>query len=282
MNRQDMQKHTILELFDISFRIYRKNIVAYIQTVALLFIFLSPFMLLILSSYTLNPIEWTFKTLILGTLAVASTNPVGVIFREVIFPDGIFIWSIAAITLAPITIRPHNLPTKEYQHLRHLQHLKPWILILSMSTPVIILRIIGAGPIADLARIPTLLTPYILALENLSLAQTFYQNLILIRHSFPRVILSLLVSLFAVRFVMFLPFLIPFMFNKWQLYLPTIEIDTFNKLIPFLALSAELLIYPAIHIALALIYRDLRIRHDGVDMTLATTDSTENSGHLSS
>ena len=275
-----LRPQSILNLFDIAFRIYRSKIIMYIRTVALLFIFLSPFMLLILSDHVTNPFEWTFQLLVLGTIAIASRNPVGVIFREIIFPDGVFIWTVAAVMLAPITAHAYGILPKNQHDFQWLKHGRVWLLIVLIGLPVIMLRMIGMGFIADIVRIPILLVPHVLILEQVSIIQALRRGWSLVWCNLLRVTFMFILTLGLVRLAMFTPFMILAALNQWLPDSSFINPDTFSRFVPFAALVAELLIYPVAHIALTLLYYDFRIRRDGLDMALAITHSAGNSTPL--
>src|SRR4051812_28019721 len=101
--RPALRPSSIVDLFDIAFRLYRSRIILYTRYLALVFILLTPFLLAILWNHMELPFDQKVQVFLSGSFVIASRDPVSVILREMIFLDGVFIWATTAILFAPIT-----------------------------------------------------------------------------------------------------------------------------------------------------------------------------------
>lgn len=259
---RSMQPRTVLEIIDSAFWLYRGQFIVYIRLVALLFIFLSPFLLLLLGSYADEPLNVPFEILVLGVITVAGTNPVSITLREIIFPDGTLIWFTAAVALAPITAYVAGMRSEKPPEFYALKQGNVWVLILLVSFLVILLRMCGLGVFADIVRLPVLFAPHVLVLEQTSFSSAVYRSWRLVWANAPRVMLVFVLTLGLVRFAMFVPFTLPVMLQYLPPTVAFLNPKTIRGWIPITVLLAEFLIYPLIQVSLTLLYYDVCLRQE--------------------
>jgi hypothetical protein len=84
-----------------------------------------------------------------------------------------------------------------------------------------------------------------------------------------RILVLLIPSLAIVRLAIASPFIGLTLLNRWALRVPILRS---GFLISLCALVAELFICSVTHIAITLLYYDLRIRREGLDIALATSE----------
>jgi hypothetical protein len=150
------------------------------------------------------------------------------------------------------------------------------VLALLMGIPVVALRLLGLGPLAELARLPVLFAPHVLAIEKRSLPASLYRGWSLVWRDTPRALVILVPALALIRLAVLAPFTGLPLLNRWMFQFPTLQASWW---IGLLALAAELLICSVSQIAITLLYYDLRVRREGLDISLAIVHWNESNSH---
>jgi len=273
----DLRPHTLPELLDLAFRLYRTRLRHYLSMIAFLFLGLAAFGLNYLNMGRLSFDTW------LGVFALGmAPPPIGVSVpgialdtaaqlqaafgREFFFADGAIFWTIAAALLAPATARAYLFGETRSQHpTGSMMRMGVWGLAVLVSLPIILLRLAGVPYLTDLLRFPVLLAPHIMILERASIGVALRRGWALVRRDLPRSLAMFGVSLALVRLAAAMPFAGLFLIHRAA---PELLLPPGRFLLP-LALLTELLVYPVAQIAVTLLYYDLRIRREGFDIALA-------------
>ena len=249
--------------------LYRARVGAFLSAIAFSFLGLGAFGLNYLSLGTLDFETW------LGVFALGQTPPDGpplraALGREFFFADGAIFWTLASALLAPIAARTYLLgETHLHSETGSMMRGDIWMLAVLIGLPIVVLRLAGVNYLADLLRFPALLAPHVMILEHQSLATSLRRGWKLIRYDLPRTLVVFGVSLALVRLAAAVPFAGLLLLRRAA---PELALHPGLYLLP-LALLVALLVYPAAQIAVTLLYYDLRVRHEGLDIALAADAS---------
>ena len=276
LHQRDLRPRTILELLDGAFWIYRSHVSAYFRALSLLFFFLGLPMFVFLYKQMVQYPETSFNVLLLGNSLPDGwlvSFPVRVFLRDICFADGAIPWTIAATLLVPTTANIHRTQYMDQCDTPSTYSRKIWILVLLAGLPIIALRLIGVGLLADIMRLPILFVPHVLVLEQASIYTAIRRSWNLVLHDLPRALMMFVLVLGGLRLAMALP-VVSFIFLAHLVPGNSLaNLQRLDWLIPLFVLAVEVLIYPVAQIAVTLFYYDLRIRSEGMDMTLALPDS---------
>jgi len=263
--RWELCQRSLPELFDIAFVIYRAHFKIFVVVLAL------PSFLCLLGgiAFLANAdIEEGFMALAFAKPPDRVDPAVAfAFFREACFADGAFIWTLMATAFAPAAAQAYLSGRLVWREVKWAPG-KSVVLALLVSVPVIVLRLLGLGPLAELGRLPTLLAPQVMAIEQTSLIRALWRSWRLIWRDTLRILMLLIPSLAIIRLAIASPFIGLTLLNRWVLWAPILRS---GFLIPLCALAAELFICAVTHIAITLLYYDLRIRREGFDIALATS-----------
>ena len=267
----ELRPRTLAELFDIAFRIYRAGFRAYLSMIAFSFLGLGAFGLDYLNLDVLHFETW------LSIFGLGMTPPSGsrlqaAFGREFFFADGAIFWTLAAALLAPVTARAYLLgETRPLQQAGSMIRWEIWALAALVGMPIILLRLVGVPYLPDLLRFPALCGPHLMVLERYPLRTTLRRSWMLLRGDLPRALAVFGVSLVLVRLAAIMPFAGLFLIYH---IVPELAPRPGLYLLP-IVLLAELLVYPAAQIAVTLLYYDLRMRREGLDIALAAARREE-------
>jgi hypothetical protein len=193
--------------------------------------------------------------------------------REACFADGAILWSLMATAFAPAVEQAYLRGRVAWREIQW-SFFPSLGLALLIGIPVIGLRLLGLGLLAELARLPVLFAPHVLAIEKRTLAASLCRSWSFVRRDAPRTLVLLVPALALVRLAIFAPFIGLMLFNRRIFMFPFGQSRWWFGL---LALLAELLICSVSQIAITLLYYDLRVRREGLDITLATNHWSESS-----
>jgi hypothetical protein len=256
---------TLPELFDLAFAIYRARLGAFLSVIAFSFLGLGAFGLNYLNLGTLPFETW------LGVFALGMTPPEGprlraAFGREFFFADGAIFWALASALLGPIVARAYLLGDPHpHSETGSMMRGDIWLLAALIGLPIVLLRLAGVAYLADLLRFPALLAPHVMILEGRSLGASLLRGWALIRRDLPRALAVFGLSLALVRLAAAMPFAGLLLLRRVA---PELALRPGLYLLP-LALLLALLVYPAAQIAVTLLYYDLRVRREGLDIALA-------------
>jgi hypothetical protein len=268
--RWELRPYTLPELFDLAFILYRARLGVYLSAIAFSFLGLGAFGLNYLNLGALNFETW------LGVFALGMT-PGGprlraALGREFFFADGAIFWTLASALLGPIAARAYLLGAPHpHGQAGSMMRGDIWLLAALVGLPIVLLRLAGVAYLADLLRFPALLAPHVMTLEHQPLGASLWRSWALIRRDLPRTLAVFGASLALVRLAAAMPFAGLLLLHR---AVPELELRPGLYLLP-LALLAALLVYPAAQIAVTLLYYDLRVRREGLDIALAV-GRTEN------
>jgi hypothetical protein len=260
-----LRPRSLSELFDLAFAIYRARLGAFLSAIAFSFLGLGAFGLNYLNLGTLNFETW------LGVFALGMTPPDGprlraAFGRELFFADGAIFWTLASALLGPIAAGTYLLgDTHPHSETGSMMRGDIWMLAVLIGLPIVLLRLAGVAYLADLLRFPALLVPHVMILEGRPLGASLRRGWALIRRDLPRTLAVFGVSLLLVRLAAAMPFAGLLLLRR---AMPELVLHPGLYLLP-LALLVALLVYPAAQIAVTLLYYDLRVRHEGLDIALA-------------
>jgi hypothetical protein len=263
--RWELRPRTLPELFDLAFILYRVRVGAFLSVIAFSFLGLGAFGLNYLSLSTLRFETW------LGVFALGQTPPGdaplrAAVGREFFFADGAIFWALASALLAPIVARAYLLgDTHPHSEAGPMMRGDIWMLAVLIGLPIVLLRLAGVTYLADLLRFPALLAPLVMTLEHQPLGASLRRGWALLRYDLPRSLVVFGVSLALVRLAAAMPFAGVLLLRRAA---PELALRPGLYLLP-LALLMALLVYPAAHIAVTLLYYDLRVRREGLDIALA-------------
>jgi hypothetical protein len=266
-----LRPRTLPELFDLAFALYRARLGAFLSAIAFSFLGLGAFGLNYLNLGALHFETW------LGVFVLGMTPPDGprlraAFGREFFFADGAIFWTLASALLGPIAARAYLLgDTHPRSEAGSMMRGDIWLLAALVGLPIVLLRLAGVAYLADLLRFPALLAPLVLILERRSLGASLGRGWALIRRDLPRTLAVFGVSLALVRLAAAMPFAGLLILRRAA---PELALRPGLYLLP-LALLAALLVYPVAQIAVTLLYYDLRIRREGLDIALVA-GATEN------
>ena len=271
--RLELRPRTLGELFDLAFFLYRARLGAFLSAIAFSFLGLGAFGLNYLNLGMLPFETW------LGVFALGMTPPDGTRLRaafgrELFFADGAIFWTLASALLAPIAARAYLLGhSHPHSEAGSMMRGDIWMLAVLIGLPIVLLRLAGVVYLADLLRFPALLAPHVMTLERQPLGASLRRGWALLRRDLPRTLAVFVVSLALVRLAAAMPFAGLLLLRRIA---PELALRPGLYLLP-LALLVALLVYPAAQIAVTLLYYDLRVRHEGLDIALAagTTESRE-------
>jgi hypothetical protein len=261
----ELRPRTLPELFDLAFILYRAHLGAFLSTIAFSFLGLGAFGLNYMDLGALPFETW------LGVFALGMTPPEGprlraALGREFFFADGAIFWALASALLGPIAARAYLLGgTQPHDEAGSMIRGDIWLLAILVGLPIVLLRLAGVAYLADLLRFPALLAPHVMILEHQPLGASLRRSWALMRRDLPRTLAVFGVSLALVRLGAAMPFAGLLLLHRAA---PEMVLRPGLYLLP-LALLVALLVYPAAHIAVTLLYYDLRIRREGLDIALA-------------
>ena len=251
--------------------LYRARLGAFLSAVAFSFLGLGAFGLNYMELGRLDFEAW------LGVFALGMTPPDGerlrgALGRELFFADGAIFWTLAAALLAPIAARTYLFgDTHPHSEAGSMMRGDVWMLAVLIAAPIVLLRLAGVAYLADLLRFPALLAPHVMTLEGQPLGVSLRRGWALLRHDLPRALALFVASLALVRLAAAMPFAGLLLLDRAA---PELALRPGLYLLP-LALLVALLVYPAAQIAVTLLYYDLRVRYEGLDIALAA-GATEN------
>jgi hypothetical protein len=270
----ELRPRTIPELLDIAFSLYRAHLRTFVVVLAL------PSLLWLLVGVLI--LAYARVDEILGYVVFAGRlnrgdDAVAVLaltfFREACFADGVILWSLMATAFAPAVEQAYLRGRVAWREIQW-SFFRSLGLALLIGIPVIGLRLLGLGPLAELARLPVLFAPQVLAIERRSLPASLYRSWSLVRHDALRTLVLLVPALALVRLAIFAPFIGLLLLNRWVFLFPIVRSRWW---IGLLALMAELLICSVSQIMISLLYYDQRVRREGLDIALATAHWSESS-----
>jgi hypothetical protein len=255
----------LAELLDQACWLYRARFRAYMWDLAFPLLGLGVFGLeyLRLAAFGPGPL---FALLALGGVLPGGATLQATFVREVFFADGAVFWTITAAVLAPATARAYFYSEMGRREGWSLPG-SVWGMALLVGLPVMALRLVGAGLLADFIRLPAMFAPQIMVLERASIRVALRRSWGLVRRDFVRVLALFALVLVLVRLAAALPFA-ALLFGPWLFELPLPRLGVFA---PLCALLAQLLIYPASQVAVTLLYYDLRARREGLDIAVAAS-----------
>ena len=261
-----LRAQTIANLLDHAFWIYRMRTGMYLMALAFPFLGLTAFGLGY-GGFGGSTFSIAFAILVLGNPLPSVDSPLQyAVHREMLFPDGALFWTISAALLAPMIAHAYLIDPRERSSNSQAMRLNVWVMALVVMIPVMALRWMGAGLLSDFMRLPALFAPYIMVLENTSVRTALGRSWELMKYHLLRVLAVFVLVLLFLRLAAALPFVSLSILNRWILAVPVVQPGT---LLPITAFILELLIYPVVHIIVALLYYDLRVRREGFDIALA-------------
>lgn len=267
-----LRAQTLADLFDHAFRIYRKQIGTYLMALTFPFLGLTAFGLGYLG-FGGSTFSGAFNILVLGDhLPRVGSLLQYALHREILFPDGAVFWTISAALLAPITAHAYLSDPSEQHNNRQAMRPNVWIMALLVMIPVMALRWMGAGLLSDFARLPALFAPCSMVLEDTPVGTALGRSWGLMKYHLFRVLAVFAPVLLLLRLAAALPFVSLSILNHWILAFPLVQPGT---LLPIIAFILELLIYPVVHIIVTLLYYDLRVRREGLDIALAASHADQ-------
>jgi hypothetical protein len=267
----ELRPRSLAELLDLAFVLYRAGFRIYLSMIAFSLLGLGAFGLDYLNLRTLHFETW------LGIFTLGMTPPAGsrlraAFGREFFFADGAIFWTLAAALLAHTTARTYLFGEIRPQHqVGSMMRWDIWALAALVGLPIILLRLAGVSYLADLLRFPALCAPHLMALEHCSLGVALRRGWAMVRGDLPRALAVFVASLALVRLAATMPFVGLLLLGR---ILPELAPAPGLYLLP-IALLAELLVYPAAQIAVTLLYYDLRIRREGLDIALTAVRRAE-------
>jgi hypothetical protein len=267
--RWELRQRSLPELFDIAFALYRDHFKTYLLALALpSFLWLFGGILFLANSDIDDGIivlAFAGRPQTVGRDVVIFS-----IFRELCFADGTFLWTLMATAFAPATAQAYLSGRLAWREIKWAPG-KSVVLALLATVPVVVLRVIGLGPLAELGRLPTLLAPQVMTIERTSLPRALWRSWHLIWRDALRVLVLFIPALALVRLAIASPFIGLALLNRWALWAPMLQL---GFLIPLCALAAELFICAVTHIAISLLYYELRIRREGLDIALTAAEDS--------
>lgn len=266
----ELRPRTISELLDVAFSLYRAHLRIFVVVLALPSLLWLMAGVLFLSNIRAD--ESLAVVAFAGQIDNRSTLATA-LFREICFADGAILWPLMATAFAPAVEQAYLRGEVAWREIRW-SFFHSLVLALLMGIPVVALRLLGLGPLAELARLPVLFAPHVLAIEKRSLPVSLYRGWSLVRRDAPRALVILAPALALIRLAVLAPFIGLTLLNRRVFLFPALQASWW---IGLLALVAELLICSVSQIAITLLYYDLRVRREGLDITLAAAHWSEGS-----
>lgn len=159
--KPELRPRTIPELLDIAFSLYRAHLRTFVVVLALPSLLWLLLGVLILSFAGVN--EMLSYVVFAGRRGDPG-NALGMLpfmfFREVCFADGAILWSLMATAFAPAVEQAYLHGRVAWREIRW-SFFRSLALALLTGIPVIGLRLLGLGPLAELARLPVLFAPQV-------------------------------------------------------------------------------------------------------------------------
>jgi hypothetical protein len=193
------------------------------------------------------------------------------IFRELCFADGVIWWSLMAVRCVPMMIVGDGAYLYSTSN-RPWAHGRLGLLVCLLAVPVLGLRMLGLGPVADLTRLPTLCVVCVLAAEQTSVRGVFARSWMFFRHDWQRIGALFVLVLFLLGLVVIVLLVTPTLLIHWLPLYSGGVVAYYPKILAFGALLGQFLVAPIAQIAVTLLYRDLRVRREGINILAALSD----------
>jgi hypothetical protein len=274
MYRSWQQPQSTTDLLDRAFWVYRRHIRAYVSEHFLLLALLLEWG----AVYLTMPLRYPaiqFAYLAAG-LQPTTFDELGralywIIFRELCFADGVIWWSLMSVRCVPMMI----VGDGEYLYgtsNRLRAHGRLGVLVWLLTAPVLSLRMLGLEPVADLARLPTLCVVCVLVAEQTSVRGAFARSWMFFRHDWQRIGALFVLVVILLRLIVIVPLAAQTLVTHWLPLHPGGVVAYYPNVLAFGALLGQLLVAPVAQIAVILLYSDVRIRREGVDILAAVSD----------
>jgi hypothetical protein len=249
------QPQSATDLIDQAFWVYWRHIRAFVSEPILLLALL----LELGAVYLATPLRYPaiqFAYLAAG-LQPTSLEELGLalywaIFRELCFADGVIWWSLMALHCVPMIV------AGDVDHLygasnRLWTHIRLGVLICLLTAPALSLRMLGLGPVADLARLPTLCVVCVLVAEQTSVRGAFARSWMFFRHDGWRIGALFALVVILLRLIVIVPLAAQTLLTHWLPLHPGEVVAYYPKILASGALLGQLLVAPVAQIAVTLL-----------------------------
>ena len=254
----------IIDLVDTAFWLFKKDFRFYLRILIAITSFFSLIVFVILSGEinTQRPPLVAFTWIILGETPPGSIQPLASILRDIAFFDGSLPWIIVSSAFA---VQIMNNKILNQTQGRILKYTNIILLSILVSGLLVISRTARLSVLSDIMRLPVMLAPYIIILENKNIIESIRRSYTLASKNIPRSLVAFVSSIGIIRITTAAIFSGSILASNF-IYQGDITTTALRIIIPLFTIAITILIYPIVHIFMVLFYYDLRIRYDGLDL----------------